>query len=120
MIGHLIVASYLHYVDDAPPVSGGSGKSAGVRYVRSDIICSFSACITRFVSTSWSTSAFLCYCHSTLTWDMSVSIITFILALSTANAFPDNRLIMGVTAFADDSTMLWISACSSVFTTGTL
>ena len=42
---------------------------------------------------------------------MSVSIVTFILALSTANAFPDNRLITGITAFADDSTTHALDQC---------
>ena len=72
------------------------------------------------MTTSWGTSAFLRYGRSTSTRDVSVSIVTFVLALSTTNAFPDNRLIVVITAFADDSTMLWISARSSMFTTEAL
>ena len=72
------------------------------------------------MTTSWSTSALLRHGHSTFTRDVSVSIVTFVLALSTTNAFEDNKLIVGITAFADDSTMLWISAYSSTFTTEAL
>ena len=48
---------------------------------------------------------------------MSVSIIILVLVLLTANAFPDDWFIIGKTTFADDATMIWISACSSVSTT---
>ncbi len=66
------------------------------------------------------TLALLCYSHSALAWNVSVSIVILVLALLTANAFPGDWFIIGKTTFADDSTMIWVSACSSVSTTEAL